>query len=298
MSPFILQTMKIRVFICLAIVMGFIACSGPKSLISLKESAANFSTQGNYTQAVEVWKQYFNQQTVEETDGASFASAAQAAYLAGDINLALKWYDEARYKNYSNEEMYLTLAKIYSAQDNLSKELSALEFYLKNFSQVSDEVYNRLFNIYFEIENYDEALVAWDKLGSGLKNELSNQLKYFQINLEKENSEVNDSLAQIILEKDPQNVAALEWIAKKYYWQAENRYQEQMEKYNSNKTTRQYRILLEELEKVTADFKKALPYFEKLWELNPGEKYASYMANIYARFGDQNKSDSYKKYIN
>ena len=290
--------MKIRIYLFLAIVFGFVACSGPKSLISLKESAENFSNQGNNTQAVEVWQQYFNQKAIEETDGASFASAAQAAYLAEDINLALKWYDEARYKYYSNEEMYLTLAKIYRLQDNLSKELGALEFYLENFNEVSDEVYNRLFNIYFEIENYDEALVAWDKLGTGLKNELFNQVKYFQINLEKENSEINDSLSQIILEKDPLNVEALEWIAKKYYWQAENRYEEQMEKYNANKTSRQYRILLEELEKVTADFKKALPYFEKLWELNPGERYAIYMANIYARFGDQNKSDSYKKYIN
>lgn len=290
--------MKIRLFLFLAIVLGFVACSGPKSLISLKESAEIFSSEGSYTQAVEVWQQYFNQQAIEETDGASFAKAAQAAYLSGNNSLALNWFDEARYKNFSDEEMYLTLAKIYRLQDNLSKELGALEFYLENFSEVSNEVYNRLFDIYFEIENFDNALKAWDEMGEGLKNELSNQVKYFQINLEKENSEINDSLSQIILEKDPQNVAALEWIAKKYYWQAENRYQEQMEKYNNNKTTRQYRILLEELEKVTADFKKALPYFEKLWELNLGEKYASYMANIYARFGDQDKSDFYKKYVN
>jgi hypothetical protein len=70
-----------------------------------------------------------------------------------------------------------------------------------------------------------------------------------------------------------------------------------MEKYNQNKTTKQYRVLLNELELVTADLKKALPYFEKLWAMNPGEKYAGYLANIYARFGDEKKSDSYKKYL-
>ena len=62
-------------------------------------------------------------------------------------------------------------------------------------------------------------------------------------------------------------------------------------------TNKQYKILLEQLELSTADFKKSLVYLEKLWKLEPGKKYASYFANIYARFGDEAKAKSYEKYL-
>jgi hypothetical protein len=40
-----------------------------------------------------------------------------------------------------------------------------------------------------------------------------------------------------------------------------------------------------------------LTYLEKLWKIEPGKKYASYFANIYARFGDEDKAKSYQKYL-
>jgi hypothetical protein len=143
----------------------------------------------------------------------------------------------------------------------------------------------------------DKALNAWEKTNDSFKNETARQKTFFLIHKKLGNNTVCDSLSLVILEKEPQNVEALEWNAQKYYWLGENRYQQEVEKYNQNKTTKQYRVLLNELELVTADLKKALPYFEKLWAMNPGEKYAGYLANIYARFGDEKKSDSYKKYL-
>ncbi len=282
----------------LAFVFFLAGCGAPKVLVStFKDNAEIASSQGNYADAVEAWKQYFNQQPVEETEGTSFAKAAETAFLAGNSELAVNWYDQARYKNFSSAEMYSTLAKIYRSQENLSKELSALEYYKTNFSENSDEINNRLFEIYTEIEMPEKALEIWGQLNDLSKNNLNSQKAYFLLNKKAENSTVCDSLLQIILEKDPENVEALEWNAKKYYWLAENRYQEQMEIYNKNKTNKQYKILLNELDLVTADFKKALPYFEKLWKINPGEEYASYFANIYARFGDETKAKSYQKYL-
>jgi len=120
---------------------------------------------------------------------------------------------------------------------------------------------------------------------------------FFDMNKKLENEEVVDSVSSELLEINPDHTGALEWEAMKYYWKAENRYQREMEKYNNNKTRSQYRILLDELDKVTADFKVALSYFEKLWEQNPGEKYAPYMANIYARFNDKEKADYYRKFV-
>lgn len=276
-------------------------CSGPKlattPVISNKSIAENEMAAGNYTQAVNSWKQYFSQTTIEQTTGAEFAQAAQSAFKSGDQALSVNWFDQARYKNFANAEMYLTLSKIYNSQHNISKELSALEYYSANFTENLNEVYNRLFEIYFEIKMNDKALETWAKIDENAKNEISNLKTYFSINKVLENTEVCDSLSLVILGKEPANVDALEWNGNKYYWLGENRYQREMEKYNSNKTNKQYKILLTELDLATADFKKALPYFEKLWKIAPGDKYASFLANIYARFGDETKVNFYKKYM-
>jgi hypothetical protein len=151
--------------------------------------------------------------------------------------------------------------------------------------------------MHFELKLTDNALETWVRMDEKSKNEISNMKTFFTINKQKENTDVCDSLSLVILEQEPANVDALEWNGNKYYWLGENRYQREMEKYNKNKTSKQYKILLGELDLATADFKKSLPYFEKLWNIEPGEKYASYFMNIYARFGDETKVNYYKKYV-
>lgn len=276
-------------------------CSSPKlatkPMISNKTVAEQSMADGNFNKAVEAWKLYFDQTPPEQTKGNEFAQAAQSALKSGDQTQSISWFDQARYKNFADAEMYSTLAKIYSSQQNISKELSALEYYKNHFTKDLNEVNSRLYEIYFEIKMYDKAQEAWLKMDENSKNEPSHLNSFFRLNKSLENNSVCDSLATVILEKEPLNVDALEWNGNKYYWLGENRYQREMEKYNKNKTNKQYKILLNELDLATADFKKALPYFEKLWEIEPGEKYASYFANIYARFGDESKVGYYKKYM-
>jgi tetratricopeptide (TPR) repeat protein len=290
----------ISFFIGLIIVTFLAGCSGPKVIapasISQKEIAVKATADGNFTQALEAWNQYFSSQPISDISGDDYAEAAQTAFKSGDENLAVSWFDQARFKNFAAAEMYSTLAKIYRSQQNISKELSMLEFYASNFTENLNEVNSRLFEIYSEIKMFDKALEAWEKMDANVKNEISNLKTYFKINKQKENTEVCDSISLVILEKEPANIEALQWNAEKYYWLGEKRYEREMEKYNKNKINRQYNILLAQLDIATADFKRALTFFEKLWEIEPGEKYASYFVNIYARFGDEAKVNYYKKY--
>ncbi len=279
------------------VVFLLVACGAPKVLVSYKDNAEVATSQGNYSQAVELWQQYFDQMQIEKVAGADFADAAKTAFKAGDSNLALGWFDQARYKNYADAEMYATLAKIFRERKNISKELNALEYITENFSESSAQINSRLFDVYLEIESSEKALKVWEELDKTAKGKLTNLNTYFLVQKELKNSVVCDSLSLVLLDKDPRNVEALEWNAKKYYWKGENRYQREMDKYNKKKTTRQYKILIKELDKATADFKRSLKYFDKLWKIEPGEKYASYFANIYARFGDEKKSKSYQKYL-
>ena len=278
-------------------VVFLVGCGTPKLVTTTKTDAETFEAAGNFVQATEAWKRYFEQTDIEKTAGADFAHAAKTAYKSGDINLALSWFDQARYKNYADAEMYILLAKIFRQKQNISKELTALEYVAENYSDKRGEIDSRLFDVYIEIKSPEKALQVWQRLDESSKSELPKLNSYFLLQQDLKNSVVCDSVAGVILTKDPQNVEALEWFGEKYYWRGENRYKREMVKYEKKKTTKQYKILLKELDKSTADFKRSLKYFNKLWEIEPGKKYASYFANIYARFGNKKKSDYYKKFM-
>jgi tetratricopeptide (TPR) repeat protein len=272
-------------------------CGSPKVLTSYKSDAATFEASGNYARATEAWINYFNQTPVEEVAGADFAAAAKTAYKGESNDLALGWFDQARYKNYSDAEMYKIMANIYGSVNNLSKELSALEFFTENFGEGDPDVNARLFEIYFEIDSYEQALDAWSKMDDASKNEEFSLSNYFIINKKLENTAVCDSVSMALLEKNPEQMDALKYNAKKYYWRGENRYQKELAKYEKNKTNKQYKILLKELEVASADLKKSLLYLEKIWKVEKEKEFASYFASIYGRFGDEKKSKYYQGFM-
>ena len=273
------------------------ACSTGKLTSSSKTNATTLENSGNYTEAMSAWNQYFTQTPVEQTSGEDFANAAQVAIKAGNTAQAIGWFDQARYKNFASPEMYKSLAGIFKEEDNFSKEMSALEFYTENYGNTDQDVSARLFSMYCEIGETEKALSYWKLMDASSRNQEANLLDYFQINKKLENSAVCDSVSAVILKINPDQTDALDWMAKKYYRAGQDRYDSEMKKYEQNKTRKQYAVLLKELDLVTADFKKALPYLEKLWKQNQTKEYASYFVNIYARFGDEQKVDYYKKHM-
>lgn len=292
---------RFALYFLVAVFVVAFSCSGPKKVttpvVSDKELAEQAELSGNHEKALELWTMYFTKTPVEQVAGGDFAKAAQVAFKAGNTTQSVSWSDQARYKNFASAEMYLTLAEIYKWQQNISKELTALEYIQTHYPEKSGVISTRLFEIYHEIKEPDKALNAWKNMNQTEQNELQLLNQYFELLKDLKDTLVCDSVAVVLLEKDAKNIAALEWNAFKYYWKGENRYQREMDKYNKNKTNKQYKILLEELDKSTADFKKSLVYLERLWSIEPGKKYASYFANIYARFGDEAKAKSYDKYL-
>ena len=292
-----MQIKNCNILILITVVAVLAACSTGKLVTTSKTNAVTFENSEDYSQALNAWSQYFSQTPVEQTAGADFAHAAQTAFKAGNADQAISWFDQARYKNFADALMYETLAAIYQQEDNLSKELSALEFYTEKFGTENTQVNTRLFNIYAEISENEKAVEYWNRLDEQALNNESNLVTYLQINKKLEKDAVCDSLANVILKLNPDQTEALDWNARKYYWAGQNRYDREMKKYEENKTRKQYNILLKELDMVTADFKKALPYLEKIWKQHPGKEYASYFANIYARFGDEKKTEYYKEFM-
>lgn len=289
----------LKIFL-ISTVIFIVSCSAPKVLVDYKMNAEQAELQGDYEKAAIAWKQYLDQfPGMNDLDGSVYAQAAHSAYKAGEINQAIEWFDQARYRDFASAEMYSTLAEIYRKQENLSKELSALEYLNENFEGEVKGINSRLFSIYDEIDMTEKALSSWNQMSQVAKSTEPNLEKYFEMNRQLGNEEILDSVSLVLLELNPENVNGLEWNATKIYHQAENRYQREMAKYENNRTRSQYRILLKELDKVTADFRIALGYFEKLWELKPESRseYAGYMSNIHVRFNDGQKANYYRNFV-
>lgn len=277
------------------------ACGTPVQTVNYQQLALEASLNSDYEMAVQKWNQYIIDQEANGlvVEPLAYAELGKAYFQLENFELAESNFEIAEQKGYSDEQMYVMMAQRYRMIDNLSKELSALKFYRDHFSNTKDSSFmrNRLFEAYMESENWEPALETWKTMDLASQHEEKNLQYYFDLNKELERNDTCDELAQQLLVLNPQNKTALDWMAKKYYQLAENRYQDAMEAYDKNKTNKQYNILLKELDKVTADFKRSLKYFEPLWEMEDGKKYASYLANIYGRFDDKKKSQYYKSFI-
>jgi uncharacterized protein YozE (UPF0346 family) len=292
---------RIQQILFLATLTLLISCSAPKPVAQYNQLANNAFDSGYYQKAISYYDQFIYEEKLKGNiiTPDVFVKLAQSYYAIGQINTAVLQYEKAKDMGYESPEMYRVLSRWYAETDNLSRELSALEAYdrLTRKDLDSLEMKNRLFNVYIKSENWEKAKVVWPQLSREFKASEENLNKFFVLNKTLTNDQECDEIAEKLILLNQSNAVALEWLAKKYYNAAEDRYQKSMANYNSNKTNSQYKILLKELDQSTADFKVSLKYFDKLWNMENGKKYAAYLANIYARFDDKAKSDYFKSLV-
>jgi len=291
---------QINFFIAI-IALLVVSCAAPKHSIQYNQLALNSYNNQDYSQAVIEWNSYITSQleSKQVVDPKAYAELGKNYFMLKKYAEAENNFTIARNEEYGDPDMYIMLSKLYKKKDNLSKEITALEYYRDHYPLAKDSIMvgNRLFETSLESENWEQAESIWAQMDDSSKNEEKYLSVYFEMNKQLENKKKCDIVAKQLLNVNSKNHEALEWMAKKYYYLAENHYQDAMAKYNKKKTNKNYKILLKELDQVTNEFKKSLKYFEVLWQMEDGKKYAKYFANIYARFNDKKKSQYYKKLI-
>lgn len=278
-----------------------IACGSPKQATNYRDLAQKSYEQGNYQQVIAELNKYLEEQELKALDPNPivYSDISEAYFELGNLSEAERYFDWALTKSMVSENLLIKMSKYYNSIDNLSKEITTLEFYRDAYPKGKDTIMIRkhLFEAYMRSENWEIAQQSWNILDEETRSTEKFTRYNFDLNKELENNEQCDELALQLLEFNENNPEALEWMAKKYYDLGENRYQSAMKAYNKKKSTKNYNILLKELDMVTEDLKKSLTYFDKLWKMEEGKKYAIYLANIYARFDDKKKSQYYKSFI-
>ena len=290
--------MRLLNLLTIIFVISYLAsCTGGKQITTTMQNGQAFWQEGQYEQALKSWEEVivYYEKKDEQKECPVYAKAAGAAYKLGKTEKTISYLIMNQNSDYANANTYYDLAALYKQTDNLSKELEELEAYEEKFPEGDKltEVHIRLFEIYVEIKSWEKAGNVWQKIPDLNKSNTVILEKYFLLNKALDNDSVCDATAGILLQYDESNLTGLDWLAKKYFWQAEHDYHDELKAYDKNKTVKQYKKLLKVLDEVTVDFKTSLGYFERLYILEPNPATAKYMGDIYNRLDDDKKAEYY-----
>ncbi|MDD3700172.1 MAG: hypothetical protein WCR58_00935 [Bacteroidales bacterium] len=280
--------------VLLLLITVFTSCS---SLMTSSADAAKASERtGNYAKALSMWEKQIEQEEKAGTASTTIAydRAGQAALHLGDTVTAEKHFKMAVYYTTASAETWSFLANYYQFTDQLSPEVMALEGLLENFPQheLTHNSIVRLFTLYYETAQWENAMHLWQQIPE-VHQDIDYLNRWFDINKTLQNTDSCNQIATRMLTLKPDHSKALEWQAVQAYNLGETRYQQEMKAYENNKTHAQYAKLLKGLDQATIDYKKSLKLFEDLYHRYPHKRYALYIGNIYARFGDEAKASKY-----
>jgi hypothetical protein len=272
-----------------------ISCSSSKQFTKLSKNAHKEYSNGNFEQSLSQYESIIALYTSKnkKVDGLAYLYAGLSAWELKQQQKTIDYLEKAKQSSGINSLGYLTLAKSYLAIDNLSKEISNLEEYTEKYPNGAEilEVRKYLFLAYVKSTNWEAANGIWPSVDSESQNTISYLNSYLTVCNKLGFEEQRDKTAQLIIKIDKNNVMALEALADKYFWLAENRYQTEMKAYNNNRTNKQYSILLKALEGINENFKVSRDYYLRLWEIEKNPKYATFLGNIYSRFDNKERAD-------
>lgn len=285
-------------------IMVFIAggCAALHQLDEKAEAADQVYETGDPAEALAAYEEVIAAYEAQEESVPPriYRRAGLLAYELGDTGKTLDYLGEIRRTPHADAATHAALARSYREIDNLSLEITSLENYVENYpdGEEIDEMRAMLFETMAESRNYEKAYGLWPELDRMYRQDEEMLAVYMEVKQELGYEESVTELAEEILEVYPDNVTALEWLAKKHFREADERYNREMAAYEENRTHRQYAQLLEALEIVNTDLHIALDYFKRLFEQEPLPEYARFIANIYERFQDEEKADYYRDKAN
>jgi len=289
---------NLYIFVSIALILSMLGCGSGKQLAHKNESAEAYYMSKNYNDALFAYSEIIKIYESNNNSAAChvYTKAGESALKTDDYKLAIDYLKKASNSNFVDESTYLYLSQAYAKVDNLSLEMMTLVDYVEKYPNGKhiDVVKTRLFYTYVESDNYENALELWSDVYSDNQPDIQLLEAYFKVNKSIGNTDTCNEIAQHLISIDADNIVALTWFGKQYYYKAEDRYRAEMTAYDNHKTNKQYKILLKALDVVTADFKKSLSYFKKMYALEPTSENANFLAHIYGRLSDKKKEAYYK----
>lgn len=289
-------TTKVALVMLVAI---FTSCAVSTKTKQLNTQANTALQAGDYAKALDSYEEII---TLAESNGKQakpqvYQSAGVAAWNLKQPDKAISYLEKVKQNDGAVAETFSTLAKAYKEIDNLSKEINHLEAYVERYPTGVEmgEMRSMLFLAYVESENWEPAANLWTTLDDAAKEQEPYLTGYLKVNRKLEKALMCDELASKLIKLNKNNLEALEYLADKHYWLAENSYLSEMKAYEKNRTNKQYKQLLAAFKVANANYKTSRDYYEKLYKLSPQSSYANFLGNIYTRLENKTKAAYYYK---
>ncbi len=292
-------TMRLFYFSFLILLLSATSCKVSKQTSQLTDDGNAAFQMADYQSAFKKYQEVISiaESKGKPASGEVLQNAGISAWELGQTQSAIDLLEKAKQTPIANSRAIFSLAKAYQKIDNLSREITNLEEYIKRFPEGKEieEVNLQLFIAYVESTNWSLAEELLPKLTPGNLSEEKTMVASLKLNQALGNDEKLRPLALKLLKANPNSIVALEVLANSYYREAEDSYQKEMKEYEKNRTNKQYKQLLAALEVINENFRKSRDYFEQLYKLNPDPRYATFLGNIYTRFENKQKADYYYK---
>lgn len=278
----------------------FIAgCAPLRHIEELSKEADAAMEAGERERALDLYEQIIamHRENDRSVDGRILRNAGLIAFDLGETSKAIEYLDPVRHTDAADAQTYRALALSYREIDNLSREIRMLEYYVNQYPAGADfgEMQRRLFMTYVESQNFRQAYDLWPELEGSPEEDENLMSAYLEVLIALDHDKQATLHAEQILAMNRNNLTALDWLARHHFREADALYRREMQAYEQNRTHRQYAQLLDALEIVNTNLRIALDYFTRLYNQNPTSEYASFLANIYERFQDEDNARYYRR---
>jgi hypothetical protein len=289
---------KIRALYILQLAVFFSSCTLLKPIVYTPDDADAAFEAGRYEEALQAYQLYVaaQQERAANIEEQVFYRAGISAFFLKDADQSITYLEKVRHADIADEALYRALAWAYQSIDNLSREISMLEHYVNHFPESDhfEQLQDRYFACLIESRNYDQALHLWTELEERASANEYLLNEFFKLQMVLGDRAIITATAKQLLQLNARHISALNWLAMKHLQQADMLYKETTQAYEQNRTHRQYAQLLQDFEVINTDLHIALNYFLQLYETTSDAAYAAYLANIYERFGDEEKTRYYR----
>jgi tetratricopeptide (TPR) repeat protein len=289
---------KISILSIIIVLAGLFACSPVKKIETTQSTANSIFESGNYTEALKLYEQLMTLYKQKGTDVPSnvIENAGISAFKSKAYDKAKEYLTAAFGENKTINILMMLIDTYRNIGDvaGLKKLITDNIGFLKNNNK-GNEAYTELFKLNYNAGKYDEAYSNYQNIKTpGI--ELF--ADYLEVLNELGKKDEAEKACKEVLASYPDNVPALEYLAKSEYNKAESWYKSEMAKYNKNKNATTYAYLRRDLKKISTIFRSARDKFEKLHSIDPENKtYIKYLKNCYLRLDMKDKAAQMEKLL-
>lgn len=289
--------MRATIFLSLLLVLPIITLSQVEDFQSLNVQANNYIDKEDYNAALVCLEKALKIGTDNQTELIWTATLAGiCARQTNDLNKAYSLFEIAIKNNCKDEDVFNKSLQIAEQLNDVEKQVSILLSARQNVDGSFQKNSTKLLYAYYNNQQFDKAIRVADELLAKDPDQIQVlKVKGFSL-IKTEKVSEGIFVFNKLIANDPNNLDGLRQLGFVYYEQGNIIKDKALDDYNLLKKPTQvdYILFQQQYKKSWVDYRKALPYLEKSYQIEPNVGIKQAIFNMYSRMGDINKANKYR----